>query len=246
MADVSPWPERIDPENTEPGIVAHHLAKYRFARGFVRDLVVDAGCGVGYGAADLAAAGGSVIGVEIDEGAVSLASSRYGSNKVRFVRGDVERLPLRGSAAGAITCFEAIEHLRDPRGHLSEVARVLGPDGVYLVSTPVPGAHPHAAENPFHLHEWGPREFRELLRSRFDDVTLMGQFRVQTRSHRAAQRADVLGLRRSRLLRPIAKMTSRSLFRTAPVEEASLKDFEVRELAPGASEYVAVCRGPVA
>ena len=48
-------PERIVPDETEPGIVAIHLKRYEFALSYCtgRD-VLNAGCGVGYGTVGLA------------------------------------------------------------------------------------------------------------------------------------------------------------------------------------------------
>jgi hypothetical protein len=67
---------------------------------------------------------------------------------------------------------------------------------------------------------------------------------VQTDAHRAAQKLDQLGLRRIAWLRPVTKWISRSALRTAPAEEATLDDLEIRPFEGEATEYVAVCSGP--
>jgi SAM-dependent methyltransferase len=236
------WPERIDPLREPPGVVAHHLKKYEFARDYVRGLVIDVACGVGYGTDFLAPGTRQIIGLEIANDAIAVARERYRKGNTWFVQGDAEHLPLANEVADAITCFEGVEHFRDPEAHLKEVVRVLKPDGVYLVSTPHPEANPHSEENPYHLHEFEPERFESILRARFADVTMLGQRRVQTVTHRTAQRLDVLGLRRSKLLRPLAKLISRSALGTAPVEEATLDDFAIEPFEDAALEYVAVCR----
>jgi SAM-dependent methyltransferase len=144
-----------------------------------------------------------------------------------------------------VVCFEGIEHFRNLDNHIEEVARVLRADGVYVVSTPRKGAFPHADENPYHLHELDLDSFEAALMRQFRDVAVLGQRRVQTASHRLAQRSDVLGLRRIGWLRPLAKALSRSLFRTSPVDEATLSDFVIDRNAAVADEFVAVCRGPI-
>src|SRR5213082_3394273 len=62
------YPERIIPDETEPGVVALHFKRYEFALPYSagRD-VLDAGCGVGYGSALLAERARNVVGVDRSE-----------------------------------------------------------------------------------------------------------------------------------------------------------------------------------
>src|SRR4051812_24617823 len=71
-------PERIVPDETEPGIVALHLKRYAFALRWCEDReVLDLGCGVGYGTAFLAASATRVVGVDVDEATIAYAQERY-------------------------------------------------------------------------------------------------------------------------------------------------------------------------
>lgn len=239
------WPERIDPLREPPGVVAHHLKKYEFARGYVRGLVIDVACGVGYGTDFLAPSTVTIVGLEIAGEAIAIARERYRKDNAWFVQGDAAQLPFPNAVADVITCFEGIEHFRDPEAHLGEVVRVLKPDGAYLVSTPHPDANPHGEDNPYHLHEFLPEHFESMLRGRFAEVAMLGQRRLQTAAHRTAQRLDVLGLRRSRLLRPLARWLSRSALKTTPVDEATLADFVIEPFEGAATEYVAVCQNAI-
>jgi SAM-dependent methyltransferase len=236
------WPERIDPEDTVPGVVAYHLAKYAFALRHISGTVIDVACGVGYGTEFLGPHVKRAIGVEIADDAIAIARRRYRHDNIWFVRSNAERLPFPGLSADAVTCFEGIEHFANPESHLDEVVRVLRAGGVYIVSTPHPDAHPHGEDNPYHLHEFEPEVFEKLLRSRFPEVTVFGQRRVQTEAHRTAQRMDVLGLRKIAFLRPLTKRFSRSALMTTPNDEATLDDFVIEPFNDVASEYVAVCR----
>jgi hypothetical protein len=102
----------------------------------------------------------------------------------------------------------------------------------------------HGDDNPFHLHEFERERFEALLHTQFREVSMFGQFRVQSDAHRTAQKLDVLGLRKVAWLRPLAKKLSRTALKTAPTDEATLDDFEIRPFEGEATEYVAVCTHP--
>jgi SAM-dependent methyltransferase len=238
------WPERIDPLDTRPGVVAHHLKKYEFARSRIGGFVVDVACGVGYGTDYLGSATDLVVGIEIADDAIRIAGQRYRHDNVYFVQGSAENLPFRDTSVDAVVCFEGIEHFTDPERHLEEVTRVLRPNGTYLLSTPNPLTNPHDHENPFHLHQFELNGFELMLRERFAHVEMLGQSRTQSDAHRAAQRADVLGLRRWRALRPLTRWVSRYVLKTVPTEEATLDDFVIEPFSERSLEYVVACRTP--
>jgi len=222
-------------------VVAHHLKKYEFARQRVQGLVVDVACGVGYGTSHLADAADMAVGLEVAAEAIDVARTRYRHGDTWFVRANAERLPLPDRSADAIVCFEGIEHFVNPEQHLDEVMRVLRPGGRYFVSTPNPVTNAHGHDNPFHLHEFEVSRMESMLSSRFETVEMLGQFRIQTRAHRATQRLDVLGIRKWRIVRPITRLVSRGVLKTAPTEEASIDDFSIQAFSPEALEYVAIC-----
>jgi ubiquinone/menaquinone biosynthesis C-methylase UbiE len=238
-------PERIDPESDLPGVVAHHLKKYEFARSYVHGLTVDVACGVGYGTAHVAPAATKAVGLDVDDSAIRTAAKRYRANGETFLQGNAQRLPFRDGAVRTVLCFEGIEHFRDAREHLAEVMRVLEPSGVYIVSTPKArgGNGDPNPDNPYHRYEFSPGELEALLRGFFDEVTLMGQHRKQTAGHRVLQQADVLKLRKWKWLRWLAKGVSRMLG-TAPVDQATLDDFVIDYRIEGCSEMIAICRRP--
>ena len=233
-------PERIVPDETEPGIVAIHLKRYEFARRFCAGReVLDAGCGVGYGTAHLAESARRVVGVDIDPETVAYARRRYGAPNVEFVEADVTALPFENGAFDVVCCFEAIEHVAEPEALVAELRRVLRADGVCVVSTPRVEHTTTESDNPFHTVELAPDDLARILRAQFDDVELYGQRRLQTRRHRLLQRLDPLGLRgRLSVLRPASRLVG-----TPPMAEVGLDGIEIAPRAlDGASEVVAVCR----
>jgi SAM-dependent methyltransferase len=234
-------PERIVPDETEPGIVALHLKRYEFARPHcVGKHVLDAGCGVGYGSAFLGQSARSVVGIDVSEEAIDYALARYGGGNVEFVVGDLQQLERGDAEFDAVVAFEVIEHLPHPDRFVAEARRVLKPDGVLVVSTP--RAEPGAArpDNPFHEQEFTRNEFERLLRASFGRVDMYGQRRVQTARHRTLQRLDVLGLRR-RL--PVLRRASRLVTGTAPMDAVRSEGVVISsDGVDEATELVAVCR----
>jgi SAM-dependent methyltransferase len=234
-------PERIVPDETEPGIVALHLKRYEFARAHCAGKVVlDAGCGVGYGTAYLAESARHAVGVDADPDAIAYARRRYSAPNVAFAVGDLLALEHPKASFDVVCAFETIEHLADPRAFLGEVVRVLRPGGPFLASTPRADRTDAAPANPFHTIELSPDDFERLLGEYFQRVELYGQRRLQTARHRLVQRLDVLGLRR-RL--PSLRRLGRPLLGTAPMAEVTLEGIEIsRDAIDEASELVAVCR----
>ncbi len=234
-------PERIVPDETEPGIVALHLKRYEFALPYCRDAVVlDAGCGVGYGTAYLAREARRVVGVDVFADAIAYASRRYASENVEFVVADVQQLPLPDATFDTVCSFEIVEHVADAERFVAELARVLKPGGTLVLSTPRAEDPAVRPDNPFHEREFDADELRALLSAQFVSVELFGQRRIETSRHRALRRLDVLGLRR-RL--PHARRAARAVTGTAAMADVRLAGIAIeRDATDDATELVAVCR----
>ena len=91
-----------------------------------RVTVVDACCGSGMEAEFLVRNGARVVAIDISEGAARRAQARarrYGLDYLVVV-GDVERLPVRTSAADVAFVHDGLHHLADPLVGVRELARV--------------------------------------------------------------------------------------------------------------------------
>jgi SAM-dependent methyltransferase len=190
--------ERVTPAD-EPW--EQHRARYlRIAARVAPGMrVLDAGCGIGYGAAILNEAGARVVGV--DASAEAIARARAGYPGPDYLVGDVLSLPFADASFDVITCLEVIEHVDDPQRLVRELARMLRRGGALFLSTPnarMERLHERgigSAENPYHLSPFRPGRLRRLVRRAGLDAVLYGQSRDRGPLHLTLQALDPLGLR---------------------------------------------------
>jgi SAM-dependent methyltransferase len=170
--------ERMIPAASEPYVFWEHVYRYRFAAQYSagRD-VVDIACGEGYGSAALTAAGARrVIGIDIDQVAVTHARSRYG---IDARLGPAEAIPLPNESVDMVVSFETIEHLPDPSLLVRECHRVLRQQGKLIISTPNREVYSsEARHNRFHLVEMNEAEFADVLDPWFAATGWWGQCRT--------------------------------------------------------------------
>jgi SAM-dependent methyltransferase len=169
--------ERVIPGQVDVDLLNEHLARYTFAARLARGKrVLDAGCGAGYGSAELAHAAQSVVGIDCAIDAVGFARENYRLPNLQFEQASCTSLPHRDSMFDLVVGFEVIEHLENWRDFLREVRRVLAPNGQFIVSTPnkLYYTESRGAEgaNPFHVHEFEFEEFRTELKGIFPYVSL--------------------------------------------------------------------------
>ncbi len=107
-----------------------------------RGPVVELGVGTGRLARPLAAHGLPVVGVDVSPVMLRrLATTTTGDPGVLPVQADMVALPLRGPFPLVFVSFSTFFNLVDPGSHaaaLAEVARVLGPDGRFVLEAFVP------------------------------------------------------------------------------------------------------------
>jgi SAM-dependent methyltransferase len=169
--------ERIIPGQVDVDLLNEHVARYTFAARLARGKrVLDAGCGAGYGSAELAQAADSVIGVDRAPEAIGFARANYALPNLRFEQASCEALPHPGGSFDLVVAFEVIEHLYNWREFLLEARRVLAPAGQLIISTPnklyyTESRGPTGA-NPFHVHEFDFEEFQSELQGVFAHVSM--------------------------------------------------------------------------
>lgn len=255
MTTSAPTGERLDDASTlYSADLARHRAAYRFAEGYARaGTLLDLGCGTGYGTAALAEAAPRTVG--LDQVA---PEPRVRASQARFVRGDLEALPFASGGFDVVTSFQVVEHLADPHRYLAEIARVLAPDGVVLISTP--NILQSDRENPYHLHEYEPAELEAALAEHFERVEMRGVQAVgpaaryhadRLRRIRLITRLDPLGLRR-RLPRGLIDWAFARLSilvrlaarRSGTTETVGDAHYPVEAADAACIDLLGICRGP--
>ena len=112
--------------------------------------VLDVGCGPGHLLAEFKQLGWEPLGTEATEEAAAIARRIHG---LEVREGDLRDLRLSSNHFDAVVSWHTLEHMREPGVVLDEIARVLKPGGVLLISVPDFGS-PEARANPaawFHL-----------------------------------------------------------------------------------------------
>ena len=176
--------ERVVPGQADVDLLNEHLARYTFsARLAGGKRVLDAGCGAGYGSAELARIARSVVGADIAAEAVDFARAHYPLPNLCFEQASCTALPHPDGRFDLVVAFEVIEHLQDWRALLSEARRLLAPGGQFVVSTPnrlyYTESRGASGANPFHVHEFDFAEFSAALAAVFPDVSLFLENHVE-------------------------------------------------------------------
>jgi 2-polyprenyl-3-methyl-5-hydroxy-6-metoxy-1,4-benzoquinol methylase len=172
-------PLTLTGERTLPGIeqeaywFSRHDAAYRWVvdhlGGPLADaVVVEAGCGEGYGAQRLRQAGARLVaGIDYDADSCAHAASSYPG--VRVVRANLAQPPLRPASADVVVSMQVLEHLWDPRGFLAACRGAQPDGGTVVVTTPnrltfSPGiGRGERPTNPFHAEEFDAEQLRAML-----------------------------------------------------------------------------------
>ena len=176
--------ERLIPGEVDIDLLNEHMARYNFAARLTRGKrVLDAGCGAGYGSAELAQSAERVTGVDIAPEAVEFARAHYERPNLTFEQASCTELPFDDGSFDLVVAFEVIEHLEDWKGFLREVRRVLAPAGQLIVSTPNKLYYTESrgaqGANPFHVHEFDFDEFTRELKEVFPHVSMFLENHVE-------------------------------------------------------------------
>lgn len=155
-----------------------HLHRYGIAMELVANKkVLDIACGEGYGSSLLAAKALHVTGMDIDASAIESATAKYKKENLSFIISNAEKISAPDSTFDIVVSFETLEHLQHQEAMITEIKRVLRPDGILLISTPDKKNYTDNRnyKNPYHLKELYRNEFEALLKSTFRHIRIYDQ-----------------------------------------------------------------------
>lgn len=160
-----------------------HMHRYSTLMNVLHDkIVLDAACGTGYGSNMIASVAANVYGIDISQEAIDYAISNFGSRKnLSYVKGDITALPFPDNTFDVVVSFETIEHINEKMQcmFLSEIKRVLNPNGILIMSTPNKEIYTVQAGNAateWHVKEFYENEFDSFLRSQFTYINYFQQY----------------------------------------------------------------------
>lgn len=170
--------ERLIPKlNKGTAFYYEHLARYIFSNQFVKNkIVLDAGCGTGYGSFILSNYGKAkqVIAIDKSAEAIQYAKEKYYAVNIAYDVDDITKLnKIKQNTVDITVSFEVIEHIKKQDLFLKQVKRVLKENGIFIVSTP--NKLTYVENNPFHEKELSPEEFTNLLQNYFSNVKILFQ-----------------------------------------------------------------------
>ena len=180
-AEIEFTGERVVPKKTPYYIFQQHINRYHFASNLTKNKVVlDVACGTGYGSDYLIKKGAKkVVGLDISEEAINYAKNNYNNSNLTFIVGDSTKLPFKNGHFDIIVSFETIEHIKKYKKFLDECKRVLNEEGVFVCSTPNKRFTSFFNEvSPYHVIEFYPEDFQNLINEYFPCTKLYGQNNV--------------------------------------------------------------------
>lgn len=100
-------------------------------------ILLDVGCGGGFLSEEFAKIGCEVMGM--DPSPVLLKAAREhateNSLSINYIEGYGEKIPLDGNCFDYVACCDVLEHVDDLDRVISEISRVLKPEGVFFYDT---------------------------------------------------------------------------------------------------------------
>lgn len=166
-----------------PWLKYQQATRYSWGTQFtVGQRVLEVGCGSGDGCERILNAGASyVTGVDIDVQAINSARQNTASSQIQFKIAKDSILPIPTEDVDVVVAFETIEHVPNDQLFVAELARVLKPGGLLLVTTPNrlvtnPGTEiVDQPKNPLHVREYTQQELGELFLEGFNTLEWYGQ-----------------------------------------------------------------------
>jgi 2-polyprenyl-6-hydroxyphenyl methylase / 3-demethylubiquinone-9 3-methyltransferase len=101
--------------------------------------ILEIGCGGGLICEQLARRKATMVGIDLSEGALAAARAHARQSGlghiIHYEQASAEALPYADGSFSVIVCLDVLEHVRDLKATIAEVARVLAPGGIFVFDT---------------------------------------------------------------------------------------------------------------
>ncbi len=177
-----------------------------------RERVLDLGCGPGHTALAFAARVASVVALDLTPAMLDQArrlARERGLANVRFELGNAARLPFPDASFEVVTSRLSAHHVAEPAAMVNEVARVLAPGGVFLLSDTIAPEDPardtfinafELLRDPSHVRDHRISEWQAMFRAAGLEPSCLGRFDIHQEfepwvARIGTSRDSVIGLR---------------------------------------------------
>lgn len=150
-------------------IYQRHLVAYNEAKKHINGHVLEVGCGEGYGIEMLAPLANQFTAIDKYETDLSFIKSQ---ENVHFQKMNIPPIAFPDNHFDSAVSFQVIEHIQDDQSFVKEIARVLKPNGVLVLTTP--NKIMSLTRNPWHVREYLHKELESLLGKYFAKVEMYG------------------------------------------------------------------------
>jgi len=103
-----------------------------FRNSFKDKIVLDIGCGTGWGGEKIVNNCKILINLDISLNNLMIAKEKIGTDNAVFIQSDMNTLPFDTNKVDIITCFWALHHISEPHTVAGEISRVLAESGIFL------------------------------------------------------------------------------------------------------------------
>jgi 2-polyprenyl-3-methyl-5-hydroxy-6-metoxy-1,4-benzoquinol methylase len=147
------------------------LKAYVIACEYVSGDVLEVGCGEGRGIDLILSKVRTYSAIDKIEPVIEKLRTRYPAGT--FYSGHIPPFAkISSDAYDFVISFQVIEHIKDDRGFLREVYRVLKPGGTAMITTP--NRPMSLSRNPWHIREYTASELGSIASEIFSTVAMKG------------------------------------------------------------------------
>ncbi|MEN8249664.1 MAG: class I SAM-dependent methyltransferase [Bacteroidota bacterium] len=146
------------------------LKAYYVACDFVKGNMLEIGCGEGRGVDLLQNLVENYTAIDKIQEVTDKLSEEH--PEATFKQMVIPPIDFKDNEFESIISFQVIEHVKDDSKYLEEIARIMKPGGVALITTP--NIKMSLSRNPWHIREYTADQLEELCKPFFSKVEIKG------------------------------------------------------------------------